>query len=161
MSPRQSSAKTNPKNSAPPAPDPAERRVTALQEAARARHESARARAEAGICQLLERGEEVSFRAIARAGGVGVDFLYSEPALRKRIEDLRARQHTSPRVQRQPEEPHATDAGNVARTLSAQLKTERARHRETLRDLEERLPAAHAEILRLRRALGPTAVDES
>ncbi len=133
-----------------PQPDPAERRATALRAAAAARRTDAAQRADAGLRQLIKDGAEINFRSVARAGNVGLNFLYDHPDLRQRIEGLRAQQTAAQRRPPTPD-PHDTDS-NILRTLSAQLKTERARHREHARDLEARLAAAHEEILRLQRA---------
>jgi hypothetical protein len=133
-----------------PPPDPAQRRATALRAAAAARRTAAAQRGDAGLRQLIKDGAEINFRSVARAGHVGLNFLYDHPELRQRIEDLRAQQTEAQRRSPTPE-PNDTDS-NILRTLSAQLKTERARHHEHARDLEARLAAAHEEILRLKRA---------
>lgn len=139
-----------PEQRAEPLPDPAERRATALRAAAAARRAGAAQRADAGIRQLIKDGAEINFRSVARAGSVGLNFLYDHPELRRRIEGLRAQQTAARRRSPTPEA-HETDS-TIVRTLSAQLKAERARHREHARDLEARLAAAHEEILRLNRA---------
>jgi hypothetical protein len=108
-------------------------------------------RANAGLRQLVKDGAEINFRSVARAGNVGLNFLYDHPDLRRRIESLRAQQAAATR--RRPPVPDASNSdSNVLRTLSAQLKAERASHRDRVRDLEARLAAAHEEILRLKRA---------
>ncbi len=132
-----------------PSTDPAERRATALRAAAAARRAAAVDRAEAGLRQLIKDGAEINFRSVARAGAVGLNFLYDHPDLRRRIEGLRSQQTAVKRPSPIPE-PHETDS-NTMRTLATQLKTERARHREQVRDLEARLAATHEEILRLKR----------
>jgi hypothetical protein len=132
-------------------PDPAERRAAALRAAAAARRADAAQRANAGLRQLVKDGAEINFRSVARAGNVGLNFLYDHPDLRRRIESLRAQQAAATR--RRPPVPDASNSdSNVLRTLSAQLKAERASHRDRVRDLEARLAAAHEEILRLKRA---------
>jgi hypothetical protein len=65
---------------------PAEQdRIATLRQAAAAKREAAAARAEAGIRKLAKTGQPVTFRAVAAAGGVSVDFLYRHPELRARI----------------------------------------------------------------------------
>ena len=69
---------------------PAEQdRIATLRQAAAAKRDAAVARAEAGIRTLTKTGQPVTFRAVAAAGGVSVDFLYRHPELRARIERLR------------------------------------------------------------------------
>jgi len=131
-------------------PGPGERRAQALRAAAAARRDAAMKRAEAGLRTLIKDGAEINFRSVARAGSVGLNFLYEHPELRRRIEGLRAQQVAAARPSPTASEPTREDS-NIVRTLSAQLKQERARHRDEVRELETRLAAAHEEILRLKR----------
>ena len=72
---------------------PAEQdKIATLRQAAAAKREAAVARAETGIRKLTKTGQPVTFRAVAAAGGVSVDFLYRHPELRARIERLRGHQ---------------------------------------------------------------------
>jgi hypothetical protein len=128
---------------------PVERRAAALRAAAEAKHAAALQRAETGLRRLLKDGAEVNFRSVARAGSVGLDFLYAQPELRRRIEGLRAQQQATARRSHAELEPDPN--GNVLRTLAAQLKAERSARLEQVRDLEAKLAAAHGEILRLHR----------
>ena len=68
----------------------AQRRADALRRAARAKHEAAAARAEAAIRQLVKNQQDISFRSVARTGGISLDFLCASTDLRRRIESLRA-----------------------------------------------------------------------
>ena len=69
---------------------PAEQdRIATLRQAAAAKRDAAAARAETGIRALTKTGQPITFRAVAAAGGVSVDFLYRHPELRARIERLR------------------------------------------------------------------------
>ena len=132
-------------------PDPAQRRATALRAAAR--RADAAQRADAGLRHLIKNGAEISFRSVARAGHVGLNFLYDHPDLRRRIEGLRAQQAAATPPRRPSTSDGSSDGGSgLLRTLSAQLKAERASHRDHVRDLQARLAAAHEEILRLKRA---------
>lgn len=81
-----------PNDTAPETVPPADRRITALRQAAQDKHQQAVQRAEAGIRRLVKDREEINFRAVARAAGVSLDFLYAHTDLRKRIETLRSRQ---------------------------------------------------------------------
>jgi hypothetical protein len=113
-------------------------------------------RAEAGIRRLVKERKEINFRAVARAAGVSLDFLYAHTDLRKRIETLRGQQRTK---QTPPQAPSADD-GTVIHALTDALRRERTTHRERVQELEQRLAAAHGEILRLQRVIqshGPTS----
>ncbi|MDX3635650.1 DUF6262 family protein [Streptomyces europaeiscabiei] len=79
-----------PDDAVPETVPPADRRIAALRQAAQNKHQLAVQRAEAGIRRLVKRGEEINFRAVARAAGVSLDFLYAHTDLRKRIETLRS-----------------------------------------------------------------------
>ncbi|MDX3586348.1 DUF6262 family protein [Streptomyces europaeiscabiei] len=79
-----------PDDAVPETVPPADRRIAALWQAAQNKHQLAVQRAEAGIRRLVKRGEEINFRAVARAAGVSLDFLYAHTDLRKRIETLRS-----------------------------------------------------------------------
>ncbi|MFF4384476.1 DUF6262 family protein [Kitasatospora sp. NPDC001547] len=141
---------TRPTASVPDTVPAENRRIVALRQAAQDKHEQAVQRAEAGIRRLVKAGEEINFRAVARAAGVSLDFLYAHTDLRKRIETLRGQQRADHRPLRQ--EP-ATDDGTVIHSLTEALRRERAAHRERVQELEQRLAAAHGEILRLQRQI--------
>jgi hypothetical protein len=129
---------------------PADRRIAALRQAAQDKHQQAVQRAEAGIRRLVKEREEINFRAVARAAGVSLDFLYAHADLRKRIETLRGQQRAE--NQSPPQAPSADD-GTVIHALTDALRRERATHRERVQELEQRLAAAHGEILRLQRVI--------
>ncbi|MGO9081228.1 MAG: DUF6262 family protein [Streptosporangiaceae bacterium] len=135
---------------AEPSSSAAQRRADALRRAAQAKRQAATARAEASIRKLIKNQQEISFRAVARTGGISLDFLYANADLRGRIEALRARQATkAPAV---PAGSSRPDAG-VADALTARLREERAARLAAVRDLEDKPAAAHGELLRLRRVL--------
>ncbi len=147
-----------------PASTAAQRRADALRRAARAKRQAATARAEAGIRKLVKNHQEISFRAVARASGVSLDFLYASPDLRSRIESLRAQRASKAPAptqgQAQAETGIARTETGIARTetgivdvLTTRLREERAARLAAVRDLEERLAASHGELLRLRRIL--------
>ena len=125
---------------------PAEDRIATLRQAAAAKREAAVARAEAGIRKLTKTGQPVTFRAVAAAGGVSVDFLYRHPGLRARIERLRGRQ-PGPTGNAPPGEPGSPGASGVVATLTARL----AELRRELAETKAQLAVAHGELLALRR----------
>ncbi len=132
---------------------PAEQdRIVTLRQAAAAKREAAAARAEAGIRKLAKAGQPVTFRAVAAAGGVSVDFLYRHPELRARIERLRGRK-PGPAGNTPPGEPGTPGASSVVATLTARL----AELRRELAETKAQLAAAHGELLALRRHPGNAA----
>ena len=124
---------------------PAEQdRIATLRQAAAAKRDAAVARAEAGIRALAKTGQPITFRAVAAAGGVSVDFLYRHPELRARIERLRG--HKPAPTGHPPGEPGDHASGVVA-TLTARL----TELRRELAETKAQLAAAHGELLALRR----------
>lgn len=124
--------------------------TAALLAAARRKSEAARAKADAGIRELIKAHEPITFEAVAETAHVSKDFLYRTPELRDRIISLRAR--TAPQRAARPVEAVLDDAqSSVVRTLTAKLSEERARHRTELVELQRALQAAHGDLLRLRR----------
>jgi Family of unknown function (DUF6262) len=67
-----------------------------LVDAAARRHEDAHARAIAALAALGADGSAISFQAVARRAGVSRQWLYTQPELRARIEQLRARRPAAP-----------------------------------------------------------------
>lgn len=122
-----------------------------LRKAAAARTAATTARAEAALDHMLRTGQPITFRGLAAAAPVSLDFLYRTPAIRQRIEQLRAQQQTRPAQRRDtgPDQP-----GNVIAALTGQLTQLRRRHREEVAELRRALEAAHGENLLLRRRLG-------
>jgi len=141
-----------PSNGAEPAAA-AQRRIDALRTAANNKSRAATARAEAAIRQLIKNHKEINFRSVARTAGVSLDFLYTNAALRRRVESLRAQQATPNAVHPPAQRPPAETDGNLVHLLTTKLREERAARRAAITELEQRLTAAHGEILRLRRAM--------
>lgn len=128
-----------------------------LEAAAARRHQAAVTRAEAGLRKLTRSGQQITFRGVARAAGVSLEFLYNHPELRSRIEHLRAQQQTTPAPARPAPGPGtASQTSSVVRTLTAELTASRASHRAEVEQLRQALAAAHGENLLLRRRLGQT-----
>jgi hypothetical protein len=126
-----------------------------LKAAAARRHQAAVTRAEAGLQKLTQSGQQITFRGVAKAAGVSLEFLYNHPQLRSRIEHLRAQQQTTAAPARPAADPGpASQASSVIRTLTAELTASKARHRAEVEQLHQALAAAHGENLLLRRRLG-------
>jgi len=122
-----------------------------LRAAAQSKHQAAVARATAALDALDRDGSGITFRGLARAAGVSVDFLYRSP-LRARIEQLRAERHAAP-PPRLVEVSATPTQSNVVRALTAQITELRQRHRAETEHLQAALAAAHGENLELRRQL--------
>ncbi|MGO9216882.1 MAG: DUF6262 family protein [Streptosporangiaceae bacterium] len=132
---------------------PAEQdRIATLRQAAAAKREAAVARAETGIRALTKTGQPITFRAVAAAGGVSVDFLYRHPELRARIERLRGHK-PAPARNASPGEPGNHAATSIVATLTARL----TELRRELAETKAQLAAAHGELLALRRHPGNAA----
>ena len=129
-------------------------RTEVLRRAASAKRDAATGRAEAGLRKLIKTNAQISFRAVANAGGVSTDFLYRHAELRARIEHLRSRQSVKPAP--------ASDTGagvgantNVVAALTAKLRQACS---ETA-DLKAQLAVAHGQLLDLRRQLPGAVID--
>lgn len=130
-------------------------RIATLRQAAAAKSQAAVARAETGIRALTKTGQPITFRAVAAAGDVSVDFLYRHPELRARIEQLRSQQAAAPSRREPRHDPGGHAAPGVVATLTARLTDLRRELAET----KAQLAAAHGELLALRRHPGSTARD--
>ena len=119
-----------------------------LQKAAAARTAAAITRAEAALDQMLRTGQPVTFRGLAAAAPVSLDFLYRCAAIRQRIEQARAQPHARP-AHSGPGQP-----ASVIAALTGELAELKRRHRDQVAELERALRAAHGENLILRRRLG-------
>jgi len=130
-----------------------------LKAAAAARTAATATRADTGLREMLRTGQPITFRGLARHAGVSLDFLYSDTALRQRIQQLRDQQRTQPGAISRHDAAGGEPAGaaettsSVVATLTAQLTDLRRRHREETARLRRELEAAHGENLLLRRRL--------
>jgi uncharacterized protein DUF6262 len=127
--------------------------IANLQAAGTARTAAAAARAEAALDQMTRGKDRITFRGLAAAAGVSLDFLYRHPALRDRVVYLRARQQAQPPARRAAP-PDPGQSSSVIAALTAQLADTRRRYREENAELLRALQAAHGENLLLRRRLG-------
>lgn len=131
----------------------AARRVSALRAAALAKRQAAVDRAEAGLRGMIKAGQPIEFRALARAAGVSVNFLYSHDELRTRVQQLRDQQDHQEQQLARPHDASGATHSAVVRGLTSKLTAERRRRLDEVGLLREQLAAAHGELLRLRRAL--------
>jgi hypothetical protein len=124
-----------------------------LRAAAQRKRQAATRRAETALDELIASGEPITFRGLAKAGGVSIDFLYRSP-LRASVEQHRAQQQRTPPVLAEPEVEQLPSQSNVVRTLTAQLAELKRHHHAEIARLEAALAAAQGENLELRRRLG-------
>jgi uncharacterized protein DUF6262 len=123
-----------------------------LRESAHRRHQDATDRATAALARLTAAGLSISFTGVAREAKVSTDFLYRQPQLRQRIQQMRTTNGRRAETAMADDGTSATASAPV-RTLSAQLKELRRRHREEITALQQALAVAQGENLALRRKL--------
>lgn len=123
-----------------------------LRDAAQRRHEETTDRATAALARLSAAGKTITFASVAREANVSTDFLYRQPQLRQRIQQMRtpnARQANTPAA----DDSKALNTSAPVRALSAQLKELRRRHRDEMTSLQQALAVTQGENLALRRQL--------
>jgi hypothetical protein len=123
-----------------------------LREAAQRRHQEATERATAALARLSAGGAAISFASVAREADVSTDFLYRQPQLRQRIQQMRTTNGWHAHTDTTDDSPPVTTSAPV-RALSAQLKDLRRRHRDEIAALQRALAVAQGENLALRRKL--------
>lgn len=102
---------------------------------------------------MIASREPITFRGLAKAAGVSIDFLYRSP-LRARIEKLRSERDSAPPAPRSVEVSDTATQSDVVRTLTAQIAELKQRHRAETEHLQAALAAAQGENLELHRQLG-------
>jgi hypothetical protein len=123
-----------------------------LREAAQRRHEQAAERATTALARLASAGAGISFASVAREADVSTDFLYRQPQLRQRIQQMRTPKGRHGNTSAADDSPPPTSSAPV-RALSAQLKELRRRHHDEIAALHQALAVAQGENLALRRKL--------
>lgn len=102
---------------------------------------------------MIRRGQPITFRGLAQAADVSLDFLYRCTEIRRRVEHLRSQQRSQP--PRPAIQPADDSPSSIVRTLTAQLAELKRRHRDEVQALQRALESAQSENLELRRRLGP------
>lgn len=123
-----------------------------LADAAQRRHEQSLQRATDALTALSAAGSPITFASVARKAGISTDFLYRQPTLRTKIQQMRTQPHprdTTPA----PTDEAATSPSAPVRALSAQLKELRRNHHTETAALRQALAVAQGENLALRRKL--------
>jgi hypothetical protein len=116
--------------------------------AQRDRSEATRRRSIEALRRLHDRGEEVSFAALAREAGVSRAWLYRDPQLRAEIEKMKNGSHRRPARAPQKTPPRERASDESLRELRAALQAELV----ALREENHRLRQALARQLGERRA---------
>jgi hypothetical protein len=87
-----------------------------LRKAAQRKSQATSRRADLAIREMVKRGEPITFRAVARTARCSIDFVYSNPDIRARIEHLRAQQQGSPPDRAPKTTPTSAAAASSARS---------------------------------------------
>ena len=130
------------------APD-RQQRVERLTAAARARTQRAQQHAEKTIRRMLRDQQPITFRGVHRESGLSLDFLYSNDAVRFRIEHARSAQGGRTLSPPRAMTGDGSD-GTVIRVLTTQLQAAKRAHRHEVDQLRQQLATATGEILILR-----------
>jgi Family of unknown function (DUF6262) len=112
-----------------------------LNQAAAARHQRAVERAEQALRDLDAEGGRISFQAVARRAGVSRQWLYTQPAMRAQIEQLRDR--APQKADGIPTRQRATEASLRQRLET--LRAENQRLRDENASLKTELAIAYGE----------------
>lgn len=120
---------------------PVKRNVEGLRQNAQKKRQEALDKVEQGIRQLLKEGKPINFNTVTQAADVSKAFLYKEPEIKERIEQLRqqgAKKQSEPRRQ-------ASDASKdaVIRTLRERIK----KLELEVRDLRRQNETAYGQVI--------------
>ncbi|WP_155942910.1 DUF6262 family protein [Mycobacterium sp. 141] len=117
-----------------------------LADAARRRHEQSLQRATNALATLSAAGAPITFASIARKAGISTDFLYRQPVLRSKIQQMHSQPH-SPNTAPAPADDTAASQSAPVRALSAQLKELRRNYHAETRRCARHSPSHTAKIL--------------
>ena len=123
-----------------------------LRDAGQRRHDQATERATAALARLSAAGVAISFASVAREADVSTDFLYRQPQLRQRIQQMRTPHTRTVNTLNSEGGPPLAESAPV-QALSAQLKELRRRHHDEISAVQQALAVAQGENLALRRKL--------
>lgn len=110
------------------------RNVEGLQQSAAQRHAETVRRTVEGIQHLIRDGRPVNFKTVAETAGVSTAWLYQQPLIKQRIQELRAQgtsETANPKVR-------ASDASKdaIIATLRQRVKQVEAENRDLRKQLE-------------------------
>jgi len=135
MSPKSNNSKGNPE---------------LLVKAAEAKKKDAAERLEKAIKQVLDRGENITFKAIAETAGLSVSYLYKYPEIKNRIAELRNQQKAAIGgiVNKTPKFQAATDKSKAV--IISKLRQENRRLRNDNEELKKHIEVAQGRVIELR-----------
>ncbi|MGG6237778.1 DUF6262 family protein [Nodosilinea sp. AN01ver1] len=113
-----------------------QRNTEGLKSHAQGKREHTFERAEAGIRQLIKEGRPINFETVKEVSGVSRAWLYNQPELRQRIEQLRGQGQVKKTVPPQQKASNASNAAKV-KTLLQEVKKLRAENQGLRQHLEE------------------------
>ena len=121
-----------------------------LVKAAAAKKKDAAERLEKAIQQVLDSGENITFKAIAESAGLSVSYLYKYPEIKNRIAELRNQQKAAIGgiVNKTPKFQPATDKSKVV--IISKLRQENRRLRNENEDLKKHIEVAQGRVIELR-----------
>ncbi|CAA9396348.1 MAG: hypothetical protein AVDCRST_MAG93-9991 [uncultured Chloroflexia bacterium] len=111
------------------------RNIEGLRQHARQRHQETVRRTEDGIQRLIRENRPVNFKAVAETAGVSTAWLYQQPRIKQRIQQLRAQRMSETMVDAKV---RASDASKDAMitTLRQRVKQVEAENRDLRKQLE-------------------------
>lgn len=121
-----------------------------LVKAAEAKKKDAAERLEKAIQRVLDRGENITFKAIAETAGLSVSYLYKYPEIKNRIAELRNQQKAAIGgiVNKTPKFQPATDKSKAV--IISKLRQENRRLRNENEDLKKHIEVAQGKVIELR-----------
>lgn len=122
------------------------RNVEGLKSHARQKRQEALAKAEKAISQLIEAGKPVNFNTVAKEGEVSKAWLYDEPQIRERIEQLRKQNSSKDSL------PHEEKMSNQSKSAIFNSLQQRIKHLESEKhEMSQQLQVAYDRILETER----------
>lgn len=121
-----------------------------LVKAAEAKKKDAAERLEKAIKQVLDSGENITFKAIAETAGLSVSYLYKYPEIKNRIAELRNQQKAAIGgiVNKTPKFQPATDKSKTV--IISKLRQENRRLRNDNEELKKHIEVAQGRVIELR-----------
>lgn len=121
-----------------------------LVKAAEAKKKNAAERLEKAIKQVLDSGENITFKAIAETAGLSVSYLYKYPEIKNRIAELRNQQKAAIGgiVNKTPKFQPATDKSKAV--IISKLRQENRRLRNDNEELKKHIEVAQGRVIELR-----------
>ena len=121
-----------------------------LVKAAEAKKKDAAERLDKAIKQVLDSGENITFKAIAQTAGLSVSYLYKYPEIKNRIAELRNQQKAAIGgiVNKTPKFQPATDKSKAV--IISKLRQENRRLRNDNEELKKHIEVSQGRVIELR-----------